>query len=622
MRQSVSLSLCLSLFLISTSTGLYGKKKPKAVPPAPAPAPASMTSEQKTLHALNRLAFGARPGSVEEIRQMGLDRWIAAQLHPETIAENPTLEARLAPLDSLRMSTEELLHNYPSRQMVKAMSEGRMELPADPTMRAGLKNAMERYEQNKATDTAAPAPAKANADFRTVLDSMPLSAEQKATLTRGTPEARITLLQTLPPDQVLSILIALPAGSRTRLASSAPPELRRKIQLLTNPMQTVNRDLTEGKLLRAVYSNRQLEEVLTDFWYNHFNVYIDKGADRNLVTAYERDVIRPHVLGKFKDMLLATAQSPAMLFYLDNWQSAGPDARANPNQKRRQGLNENYGRELMELHTLGVDGGYTQQDVTEVARCFTGWTLKQPQSGGDFQFNPRTHDLGEKHVLGVTIPAGGGMNDGLKVLDILAHHPSTGRFIAKSLAIRFVSDDPPESLTAKMATTFTNTDGDLREVMRTMLAAPEFWAPEAFRSKVKSPLEMVVSAVRAVNGDMETATALAALMTQLGEPLYRKQEPTGYSNRGGDWMNSASLLARMNFANSLAQAKIPGIRVDAARFSGDARQIERSLLLTDPSPDSIAAIQAGLDENKEITADRIGSAVAGLTLGSPDFQRR
>jgi uncharacterized protein (DUF1800 family) len=387
------------------------------------------------------------------------------------------------------------------------------------------------------------------------------------------------------------------------------------------PQQVVNQDLVEGKLLRAVYSERQLEEVLTDFWYNHFNVDIDKGQDRLMVTGYERDAIRPHVLGRFKDLLLATAESPAMLFYLDNWQSTGPDLHPRPNQKGKQGLNENYGRELMELHTLGVDGGYTQQDVTEVARCFTGWTIFEPQRGGGFEFDERRHDKGEKHVLGVTIPAGGGMDDGLKVLDILARQPATAHFISKSLAIRFVSDNPPESLIAKMAATFSGTDGDLRQVMRTMIDAPEFWDPANFRSKVKSPLEMLVSAVRAVNGDLEYAFQMNGLMTQLGEPLYRKLEPTGYSNRGTDWMNSASLLARMNFASALSRGHINGVSVDPAQFSGDPLEIERRILLTSPSLDAQAAIEAGLTQ----PADKprpVGPLVAGLTLGSPDFQKR
>ena len=272
----------------------------------------------------------------------------------------------------------------------------------------------------------------------------------------------------------------MPNAARQKLVGPASPAIRRKVQLFNGgPIQIVNQDLTDAKMLRAVYSSRQLEEVLTDFWYNHFNVNLDKGADRYMATVYERDAIRPHVLGHFKDLLLATAQSPAMLFYLDNWQSAGPD----PSGKRRQGLNENYGRELMELHTLGVDGGYTQRDVTEVARCFTGWSILDPQKGGAFDYNDKLHDKDEKQVLGVTIPAGGGMGDGLKVLDILAHAPATAHFISKSLAIRFVADDPPESLVGKMAAAFTKSDGDLREVMRTMIAAPEFRDPANFRSR-------------------------------------------------------------------------------------------------------------------------------------------
>jgi uncharacterized protein (DUF1800 family) len=286
-------------------------------------------------------------------------------------------------------------------------------------------------------------------------------------------------------------------------------------------------------------------------------------------------------------------------------------------------LNENYGRELMELHTLGVDGGYTQQDVTEVARCFTGWSIREPQRGGAFEYNDKLHDKGEKHVLGVTIPAGGGMGDGNKVLDILAHSPATAHFISKSLAIRFVSDNPPEALVAKMADTFARTDGDLREVMHAMIFAPEFWDPANFRSKVKSPLEMVVSAVRAVNGDVDYAQALAGQMNPLGEPLYRKMEPTGYSNRSTDWMNSASLLARMNFAMALVQNKIGGVKVDAGEFTGEPIEIEHSILLTTPSAGSQEAIQAGIEAQPQPQQQqKTGPMIAGLTLGSPDFQRR
>src|SRR5450432_1867151 len=348
----------------------------------------------------------------------------------------------------------------------------------------------------------------------------------------------------------------------------------------------VARDLAEGKLLRAVYSNRQLAEVLDDFWYNHFNVFLDKGADRYLVTEYEREVIRPHVLGKFKDLLEATAKSPAMLFYLDNWQSVGPDAPQARGKKGARGLNENYGRELLELHTLGVDGGYTQADVTEAARCFTGWTILQPQRGGEFAFNKRVHDEAEKTFLGVKIPAGGGMSDGEKVLDLVAHNPATAHFISKKLTMRFVADEPPASLVDRMAETFRKTDGDLRAVMKTMLESKEFFSQGAYRSKLKSPLEVVASAVRAVNGAVDYAFPLANQVAQLGQPLYRKQEPTGYANSSQEWLNSGGLLARMNFALQLADNRVPGVKVDAHQ------------------------------------AARPDDPIAGIALGSPEFQKR
>ena len=616
--------------LTMMATGFAAKKpKPASAKTLSAPKIPQMTEDQKALHALNRLTFGPRPGDLEQIKHTGVSQWIEQQLQPESIPENPVLLAKLAPLDTLQMTTAAMLQKYPSPQMIKQMADGKLPLPAadDPLTRAAAQTAIARYEQKKGVDDAAPAPAqpmpRGGRMTAEMLSALPLDADQKSDLLNGTQETRLDLLASLPDDKLVAVLEALPPQLRNRLANAGPPALRRRVEILNTPMQVVNRDLTEGKLLSAIYSNRQLDEVLTDFWFNHFNVYLDKGPDRFMITAYERDVIRPHVLGKFKDLLLATAESPAMLFYLDNWESVSDNAPERifaPAGKKKQGLNENYGRELMELHTLGVDGGYTQQDVTEVARCFTGWSIRQPQQGGGFFFNPRMHDRGEKHVLGVTIPAGGGMDDGLKVIDILAKSPATAHFIAKSLAIRFVSDDPPGALIGKMAATFTSTDGDLREVMRTMLNADEFWAAANFRAKLKSPLEMVVSAVRAVNGDVDTAVQMVQLMNTLGEPLYRKQEPTGYTNRGSDWLNSASLLARMNFANSLAQNKVAGVKVDLTQFSADTTQIERNILLADASPASQAAIQAGIDQATE--KQSIGPMVAGLTLGSPDFQRR
>jgi uncharacterized protein (DUF1800 family) len=385
------------------------------------------------------------------------------------------------------------------------------------------------------------------------------------------------------------------------------------------PQQALARDLQEAKLYRAIYSNRQLSEVLADFWYNHFNVHLDKGADRFLVTSYERDAIRPHVLGKFRDILLATAEHPAMLWYLDNWQSVSPDMaqRGRMRQQRRpRGLNENYARELLELHTLGVDGGYTQKDVTEVARCFTGWTIREPRIGARFHFEDRVHDKGEKTVLGVTIPAGGGKEDGLKVLDLLVKHPSTARFISRKLAQRFIADAPPEPVIDRMAATFRKTDGDMREVMRTMLRSREFWSEGAYRAKVKSPLEMVTSAVRATGAEVTSGLALARTIAEMGQPLYRKQEPTGYSNTGSEWVNSAGLLARMNFALALSQNQVRGVRIPENALNGEGSDIAARLLFADVGAQTRDALVRARNEGKT------PEIMAALVMGSPEFQRR
>ncbi len=632
MQQKVLASFAVVLTLSGFSAFA---RKHKSVATAQPPV-AQMPAAQKALHALNRLTFGPRPGDIEVVNQTGVDRWIGQQLHPESIAENPLLEAKLQPLDTLRMSPAELVAAYPPPQQIKAMTEGRMPYPADAETRFMLERMVARYKeklmQKGDAAGATPISMEKTADRRSEqLENAAklLNSDQLHVFQSGTNLEKVALFETLPLLTQLSLLDAMPQPRRQQLYAVASPGLRRRIQRFSGPLQVVNQDLSDSKLFRAIYSNRQLEEVLADFWYNHFNVYLDKGADRYLVTTYERDVIRPHVLGSFKDLLLATAQSPAMLFYLDNFQSVGPDTapaqNANPKRAKR-GLNENYGRELMELHTLGVDGGYTQQDVTEVARCFTGWTIRQPRKGGGFEFNERQHDKGEKHVLGITIPAGGGMDDGLKIIDLLAHHPATARFISKSLAVRFVSDNPPQPLVDRMAATFTRTQGDLREVMKTMLASPEFWTPDAFHAKLKSPLEMVASAIRATNADVDFGFALNRELTQLGEPLFRKQEPTGYSNKSQDWVNSAALLARMNFAMNLTANKVPGVKVDLQRFvnaQNDPMAMAHDILMTDLTPEARQTISQGLvDNNSATTKPAPIELVAGLTLGSPDFQRR
>ena len=511
--------------------------------------------DQRVLQALNRLTFGPRPGDVERVNALGLKKWIDLQLHPDRIPENPTLDAKLKTLDTLGMTSEEIVENYPSPQMAKLMVTGQLPMSTDPDRQMMIRKIVARLNGGQAQAPADPAGLFTPSELRT--------------LRAGTPQQRMAFFEALPPEKQDQVIESLP-GVRQALYDSAPPELRRRIELAGGPAQVVARDLMEGKLLRAVYSDRQLEEALTDFWFNHFNIYLDKGADRYLVTEYERDAIRPHVLGKFRDLLDATAKSPAMLFFLDNWQSVGPggpQARVLAANQPRRGLNENYGRELLELHTLGVDGGYTQKDVTEVARCFTGWTILQPQRGGDFIFNARAHDNGEKVVLGVKIPAGGGMADGEKVLDIVARHPSTAHHISWELAQRFVADDPPPALVNRMAQTFLKTGGDLREVMKTMLASKEFWSVGAYRTKMKSPLELVASAVRAEDGQVDYALGLANQLAQLGEPLYRKQEPIGYSNAGKEWVNTAGLLARMNFAVQLADNKVAGVKAGAAKVA-------------------------------------------------------
>jgi len=582
-----------------------------------------LNKDEQVLHALDRLTFGPRPGDVERVKKMGLKKWIDQQLHPDSIKENPDLEAKLQPLESLSMTPMETVQHYPPPQLIRAIAQGRQQIPnEDPVLRASVERLVARYKVNRAKnegDKNSPAP-DPNAEMEPVkpLDQV-LEPEEIQVVRTGSPDKKRELLASLPTEKLEDMLIALPRPQRQQLFNFAPTDVRRKILLLNAPQQVVAYDLLESKLLRAIESNRQLAEELDDFWFNHFNVYYDKGSDRFLIPDYERQAIRPNVLGKFRDLLEATAKSPAMLFYLDNFQSVRPDIDANnKNRKVKRGLNENYGRELMELHTLGVNGGYTQQDVREVARCFTGWTLLEPRRGGGFFYNDRLHDKGEKVVLGHVIPAGGGMDDGERVLDILATHPSTAHFISRELAQRFVADNPPDSLVEKMAAKFLATSGDIREVMKTMLESKEFWSEGAYRAKIKTPFEMVASSVRALDADVTDAWALANQVGNLGEPLYRKQEPTGYSNANSEWVNSAALLSRMNFALQLARNGVPGVKVDAARFGSDPLQVAKVLLFRNATPQTRAAIDKALEAQKQKTP----AMVAGLVIGSPDFQRR
>jgi uncharacterized protein (DUF1800 family) len=436
------------------------------------------------------------------------------------------------------------------------------------------------------------------------------------------------------PDPKLRAQIASGEMSRQEMLERYPLEKR--------PAR-IAVELQAAKVVRAVTSERQLEEVMVDFWFNHFNVFAGKGDVRWYVAAYEREAIRPYAMGRFPDLVRATAHHPAMLFYLDNWLSARANfiVPAGPNRGRKAGLNENYARELMELHTLGVDGGYTQRDVTEVARAFTGWTIDRPQTDGHFIFRPVMHDTGEKIVLGQRIPAGGGRDDGERVIEILTRHPATARFIATKLVRRFVSDTPPPGLVARVAGTYASTGGEIPAMLRTIFESPEFSSEDAYRAKIKKPFEFVASAVRALGGstDAQGGMALARASAEIGEPLYQAQPPTGYADRGEVWVNAGALLARMNFALGLASGRYPHVRVElpALVAGADPRapaavldRLLASIVADQAGPETRAVLTAQLNEPQitRLSPDDRGPAntdvakLAALVIGSPEFQRR
>ena len=505
-------------------------------------------------------------------------------------------------------------------------------------------------------------------------------------------------LPTLPPDERFKKIINMPIEAQVAVADSlrggkAPelleglnPKEKETLLAMNNPAGVVTGELAQAKLLRAIYSQRQFEEVMTDFWFNHFNVFVDKGLDRFMLTSYERDVIRAHALGKFEDLLVATAKSPAMLYYLDNWLSVGPfSAKAlgipeHPSPyvryqivkpkagKSAPGLNENYGRELLELHTLSVNGGYSQRDVTEVAKVFSGWTIDDPAHGGSFKFDLRMHEPGPKYVLGHKIKPKG-EDEGLELLHRLATSPQTAHFISLKLAERFVSDDPPPALVDRMAKTFLKKKGDIREVLDTLFHSPEFWDDATYRAKVKTPLEFVASAVRATGAEIDDAVPLTRQLNNMGMPLYGAQPPTGYSMKADTWVSTSALLNRMNFALALTNGKIKGVKADTAQLTGSSADLpnadanltlaalETSLIaggVSQQTHNSITAqieaakieaakIEAGKTEaakndaaknnngqpkpdNKSKPGDSQrsseASTISGLLLGSPEFQRR
>jgi uncharacterized protein (DUF1800 family) len=591
-----------------------------------------LTADQQVVHALSRLTFGARPGDAERVRAMGVDRWIASQLEPGKIADAAT-DQFLARYETLRKTSAELYREFP---------------PAAVRRNIARRDSLERSGQITRADT-------------------------------------VSLLQ----------------------------QARRSNLFVA--------ELTSSRVARAVMSERQLQEVMVDFWENHFSVFAGKGQTRWYLTSYDRDVIRPHALGNFRALLGAVAKSPAMLFYLDNVQSVADSGRetlrsTRPMTNRRaaarrvvanrprppaaprrgRGLNENYARELMELHTLGVDGGYTQSDVIEVARALTGWGIRPPrqllmaapdervrraaerlpesEDAGTFVFRPEVHDAEAKVVLGHELEAGRGIEDGEEVLDILARHPSTARFIARKLAVRFVSDEPPPALVDRAAATFTRTKGDIRAVVRTIVTSPEFFSGAAFRAKVKSPFEVVVSTMRALGSLPDPTPRSAQLVARLGQPIFGHQAPNGWPETGAPWMNTGSILNRINFGMAAAANRIPGTTLDrwpdaarlrdrpraeqvdgviASLLGGQASRETRDILTTGVNPmaaraasDSAASMLLDPDPadddappmtggeaagRRRRPAERAFAAVpeltglaqvVGLALGSPEFQRK
>jgi len=634
------------------------KAPAKVAHTASSKAAAALTEEQRALHALNRLTFGPRPGDLQKVMDAGVDDWIEQELHPEEIPDS-VLEGKLGQFRTLRMSTRDLVQTFPNTNLVKSASEGKTPLPTDPLKRTiyevQISILADRQKQEQlARDGKTPdAETKAKIDKQNQ-DTVSAEADSILALAK---EKRMEAILALSPDERRLFVSLIHGQQRDRLLADFAPEQREAFVGMTNSVAVVDGELQQAKVLRALYGERQLQEVMTDFWFNHFNIYLNKDADQYLVTAYERDTIRAHALGKFKDLLLATAQSPAMLFYLDNWASMGPKSpqaiaanKGKPGQAVA-GLNENYGRELMELHTLGVNGGYTQHDVTELARVLTGWTIQPLEQGAAYQFDLKKHDPGDKLVLGQTIPENG-QNEGLQMLDILAHHPSTAKFVCRKLAMRFVADDPPPVLVDRLAQKFLATDGDIREVLRTLFKSPEFWSPKTYRAKVKTPFEFAISSLRATGTDVTSAGPLLGILSRMGMPLYQMVPPTGYSMTASTWMSSEALIDRMNFALDLSNGKVGGTNFDAGRLlalgtltsrgfprpnpadSDSSRGQETALLLLENallngevSASTQKAIRRQLDD-PQVAAHALDdpkrtlNTMTALVIGSPEFQHR
>src|SRR5713226_3855210 len=521
----------------------------------------ALTGDQRVAHVLSRLTFGARPGDFERVKAIGVNEFIREQLDSDSV-DDVAVQARLRKLPTLGMATPVIFEQYTPPKPAAPPSPAPAKSPdkttaASPGLIAQNSNqSMSNPAMNAESASSTNAGMKAS-------EAMPKPAE----------------MQTNVKNEDAGMMSSTPSGLAAwgpRPALPAP----KPTPPPKNPQMVVT-ELQRAALLRAVYSERQLYELMVGFWENHFSIFANKDDDRYLLTSYDRDTIRPFAMGRFRDLLGATAHSPAMLFYLDNWRSSV--ARPYPATKTKPagvdgGLNENYARELMELHTLGVDGGYTQKDVQEVARCFSGWTIQKPNEEGLFLYRPGLHDNGEKIVLGHKIPAGGGIADGERVLDILAAHPSTARFIATKLARRFISDDPPASAIDRAAAVFLKTDGSIRETLRAIVTSPEFFSAPNYRTKMRSPFEYVAAAMRALNADTDGDRPVLDAISRMGQPLFGRITPDGFADRANQWLSSGAMVVRFNFASALATNQIKGTKIDLAKLlSGTDRANKHSI---------------------------------------------
>jgi len=641
-----------------------------------------LKGDEKLLQVLNRFTYGPRPGDLEKLRAMGIQAWFNQQLMPKTI-DDSALETKLANYPAMKLPLPDLMAMYPNQQMVRKVMTGQEGRPDGEAEKAIYKDSIERYKEKLAEKKdggnnggeKAQGDAAVTAGQKALEDEAPLPVDAQ-TLIAMQPDKRFSALCKFSPAQLKTLRRSIVPEDRLRLVQGFTPQQFEAIAAFETPQGVVGAEDIQTKLLRDIYSERQLNEVMVDFWLNHFNVYMKKSQDAPYyIAAYDRDSIRPYALGNFESLLVASATSPAMLNYLDNSSSIGPHSifanrppgRYATQPKKQTGLNENYARELMELHTVGVNGGYTQQDVTEVAKVFTGWTVGSREKNGiptQAQFDESKHEPGSKIVMGVTIKENG-EKEGLQVLHLLATSPQTARFISTKLAIRFVSDDPPKAMVDRMTNTFMTTHGDIRKVLLAMVNSPEFFNHATYRAKVKTPLDFVVSAVRASGADVQSAGALANVIADLGMPIYGMQTPNGYSMKADPWNSTSSLIERLNFSLALSTNRVVGVKTDWSAILGDSggsqlepqakeqalearllhldvsdrtRQAIIGQITSDPAQQEASLQQVAVKDRKrdplamqpslakmpiaELVPDPQAALAAGMLFGSPEFQRR